>query len=137
MSLRIRLSRGGTKKRPYYHVVVADQRMPRDGRYIERIGHYNPMLARDDESRVKIDAERAKYWLSVGAQPSDRIAKFLGTMGLIDKPATPTQTKQHMPKSKAQARLAAQEEAKKAADEAAKQESEAPAADENAEASAS
>ena len=86
MSLKIRLSRGGAKKRPYYRVVVADSRKPRDGRYIERVGTYNPMVAKDHPERLKLDDERIKYWLGVGARPSDRVARFLGDLGMIDQP---------------------------------------------------
>ena len=77
MAVAIRLSRGGAKKRPYYRIVVSDSRSSRDGKYLEQIGTYNPLLAKDDENRVKIDGDRAKHWLSVGAQPSDRVARFL------------------------------------------------------------
>lgn len=84
MALKIRLARGGTKKRPYYNIVIADSRSPRDGRFKEKIGHFNPMLAKDDENRLGFDAERAKYWLSVGAQPTDRVARFLSTEGLVE-----------------------------------------------------
>ena len=83
MALKIRLARGGAKKRPYYSIVVADSRAPRDGRFIEKIGAYNPMLAKDDEKRVIFDADRAKHWLSVGAKPTDRVARFLSTAGLV------------------------------------------------------
>ena len=113
MSLRIRLSRGGAKKRPFYRIVVADSRSPRDGRFIEKIGTYNPMLPKDGGNRLVIKEDRVKYWVSVGALPSDRVARFLGDAGLMDKPATPAnQTKQNMPKAKAQERL--QEQADKA-----------------------
>lgn len=84
MALKIRLTRGGAKKRPYYSIVIADARSPRDGRFIEKIGIFNPMLAKDDEKRLSFDADRAKYWLSVGAQPTDRVARFLSTAGLVE-----------------------------------------------------
>ncbi len=84
MALKLRLARGGAKKRPYYSIVVADARMPRDGRFIEKIGRYNPLLGKDDENRVLIDAERAKHWLERGAQPTDRVARFLGAAGLME-----------------------------------------------------
>jgi small subunit ribosomal protein S16 len=87
MSLKIRLSRGGSKKRPYYHIVIADARAPRDGRFIERIGSYNPMLPKDSEERVKLDADRAKHWLSVGAQATDRVERFLDAAGLLKREA--------------------------------------------------
>ena len=117
MSLKIRLSRGGAKKRPYYRVVVADSRKPRDGRYIERVGTYNPMVAKDHPERLKLDDERIKYWLGVGAKPSDRVARFLGDLGMIDKPPIPEQTKQHLPRAKTLKRQKeAEEKAKKAAE---------------------
>lgn len=83
MSLKIRLARGGAKKRPYYSIVVADSRAARDGRFIEKIGTYNPLLGRDDEKRVQYNDERAKYWLSKGAQPTDRVARFFSVNGLV------------------------------------------------------
>jgi small subunit ribosomal protein S16 len=119
MSLRIRLARGGAKKRPYYRIVIADARMPRDGRYIERVGTYNPMLAKDDPNRVNLEEDRIRHWLSVGANPSDRVARFLGAADIAAKPAIPSQTKQHLPKAKAQERLKEAEEAAAAAAEAA------------------
>ena len=85
MSVKIRLSRGGTKKKPYYYIVVAEATAPRDGRYIEQIGTHNPMLPKDHADRVKLDAERAKHWLSVGAQPTDRVARFLDAAGLMKR----------------------------------------------------
>ena len=81
MALKIRLARGGAKKRPFYRIVVADSRMPRDGRFIERVGTYNPMLAKDDPDRVKLNTSRIQHWISVGARPSDRVARFLGPRG--------------------------------------------------------
>lgn len=111
MSLRIRLARGGAKKRPYYRIVVADARMPRDGRYVEKVGTYNPMLAKDDPNRINLLEDRIRHWLSVGAQPSDRVARFLGAAEIAAKPAIPSQTKQHLPKAKAQERLKEAEEA--------------------------
>ncbi|KIE05671.1 30S ribosomal protein S16 [Candidatus Jidaibacter acanthamoeba] len=83
MSVKIRLSRSGAKKRPYYRIVVADARSPRDGKFIEKIGSYNPLLAKDNEQRVVINQERAKHWLSVGAQATDRVEKFLLNFGLL------------------------------------------------------
>ncbi len=85
MAVSIRLSRGGSKKRPYYRIVVADARAPRDGQFIEKIGTYNPLLAKDDEKRVTLNAERAKHWLSVGAQPTDRVARFLDVAGVKER----------------------------------------------------
>ena len=87
MAISIRLSRGGSKKRPYYRIVVADARSPRDGRFIEKIGNYNPLLAKDNEQRVVLDADRAKHWLSVGAQPTDRVARFLDAAGVRERAA--------------------------------------------------
>ena len=131
MSLKIRLSRGGAKKRPYYRVVVADSRKPRDGRYIERVGTYNPMVAKDHPERLKLDDERIKYWLGVGAKPSDRVARFLGDLGMIDKPPVPEQTKQHLPRAKTLERQKeAEEKAKKAAESPVEEKTdEAPADD--------
>ncbi len=87
MATSIRLSRGGSKKRPYYKIVVADSRSPRDGAFIERIGSFNPLLAKDDEKRVVLDTERAKHWVSVGAQPTDRVARFLDAAGVKERAA--------------------------------------------------
>jgi small subunit ribosomal protein S16 len=87
MSLKIRLARGGTKKRPYYRIVVADARAPRDGRFIEKVGTFNPLLAKDAPKRVTLEAERCTHWLSVGAQPTDRVARFLDAAGLIKREA--------------------------------------------------
>src|SRR5213075_3547600 len=87
MALAIRLTRGGAKKRPYYRIVVADSRSPRDGRFIEKLGTYNPLLAKDSPERVKLDTDRISHWLSVGAQPSDRVLRFLDTAGLKERPA--------------------------------------------------
>lgn len=85
MAIAIRLSRGGAKKRPYYRIVVADSRAARDGKYLEQIGTYNPLLPKDSEERVKLNGERAKHWLSVGAQPSDRVARFLDAAGIRER----------------------------------------------------
>ncbi len=87
MSVKIRLARGGAKKRPYYYIVVAQTASPRDGRYIEQIGSYNAILPKGHAERVKLDTERAKYWLSVGAQPTDRVARFLDAAGLMKREA--------------------------------------------------
>lgn len=107
MSLKIRLARGGTKKRPHYRIVVAESRMPRDGRFIEKLGVYDPMLPHESPERVKFDAERIKHWLKMGAQPSERIAYFLAKAGLGEAPKRRDQTKQHLPKAKAQERAKA------------------------------
>lgn len=127
MALKIRLSRGGAKKRPFYRIVVADSRKPRDGRFIERVGHYDPMLPKDDPRRVVLNEERVRHWLGQGAQPSQRIALFLSKVDMVPKPAIPEQTKQHLPRAKTLERMKAAEEAAAAAAEAAKAEAEAPA----------
>lgn len=114
MSLKIRLSRAGSKKRPYYHVVVADVRSPRDGRFIEQVGSWNPMLSKDDE-RVKINEERVKHWLSHGALPTDRVARFLDQAGITKRAPRNNPTKA-LPGKKAQERADA---LKKAQEEAA------------------
>ncbi len=114
MSLKIRLARAGSKKRPYYHVVVADARSPRDGRFIEAIGAWNPMVPKDGE-RVKIDAERVQHWLSHGAQPTDRVLRFLDEAGIVKRPAR-SNPKKAEPGKKAQERTAM---LKKAEDELA------------------
>jgi len=106
MSVKIRLSRGGTKKRPYYYIVVADSASPRDGRYIEQIGTHNPLLPKDNAERVKLDVDRAKHWLSVGAQPSDRVARFLDAAGLMKRQAR-TSVQKAKPKKKRLEREAA------------------------------
>jgi small subunit ribosomal protein S16 len=115
MALSIRLARGGAKKRPYYRIVVADSRSPRDGRFIEKIGTYNPLLAKDSPERVKLDAERASHWLKVGAQPSDRVARFLDVAGVKERAARNNPNK-GLPGDKAKER--AEERASKAAEAA-------------------
>ena len=112
MSLKIRLARGGTKKRPYYRIVVADARAPRDGRFIEKVGTFNPLLAKDAPERVTLEAERLTHWLSVGAQPTDRVARFLDAAGLIKREPRNNPEKA-VPGKKMQDRAA--EKAKKAA----------------------
>ncbi len=124
MAINIRLARGGSKKRPYYKIVVADARSPRDGRFIEKIGNYNPLLAKDNEQRVQLDADRAKHWLSVGAQPTDRVARFLDAAGVLERSARNNPNK-GKPGEKATER--AEERATKAA-EAAEAEAAAKAA---------
>jgi small subunit ribosomal protein S16 len=104
MALKIRLARGGAKKRPFYKIVVADARCPRDGRFIEKVGTYNPMLPADHSDRLLINDERVKHWLSVGAQPTDRLIRFFADRGLLAKPARAEQSKKPQPKAKAQAR---------------------------------
>ncbi len=127
MALAIRLSRGGAKKRPFYRIVVADSRKSRDGRFIERLGTYNPMLERDNPERVKLVEDRIKHWLSVGAKPSDRVQRFLAEAGMMEKPEIREQPKKSKPRAKTLERMAAAEEAKKAAEEAAAAEAEAAA----------
>lgn len=139
MATVLRLTRAGAKKRPYYHIVVADSRAARDGRFIERVGAYNPMLPRESAERVKLVTERVQHWLQVGAQPSDRVAKFLADAGLMKARTQVASPKKSAPKAKAQERLkqaadkaeaaAAKAAAEKAAAEAPK---EAPAAAEAA-----
>lgn len=143
MALKIRLARGGSKKRPYYRIVVTDARNPRDGRFLEKIGNYNPLLRKDDENRVVIDLERAKHWLDRGAQPTDRVARFLGAAGLMKwehgnnpqkgEPGQKAKERIEEKREKEEARKAAEAEA---AAEAAGASEEAPAeeaADETAE----
>jgi small subunit ribosomal protein S16 len=112
MSLKIRLSRGGAKKRPFYRIVVADARMPRDGRFVEKIGTFDPLKARDDAARLVLDVEKAKDWISKGAQPTDRVLRLLDNLGVASRPAQ-NNPKKALPKKKAQERAAAA--AKKAA----------------------
>ena len=142
MALALRMARGGAKKRPYYRIVVADSRMPRDGRYIEKVGTYNPMLAKDDESRITMDLDRIKHWMGQGAKPSDRVSRFLEAAGVLEakKRNNPNkgapgkkalelieEKKQKVEAAKEAAKEAAEaaKEAAKAAKEAAKAEAEA------------
>lgn len=115
--VKLRLARGGAKKRPYYYIVAASNTAPRDGRYIERIGSYNPMLKKDDPDRVKLLEERCNHWLSVGAQPTDRVARFLDQAGILKREARNNPTKA-LPGKKRLEREAAEAEAKAAAAEA-------------------
>ena len=131
MALKIRLSRGGAKKRPFYRVVVADSRNPRDGRFIERVGSYNPMVPKDHPERFKIDEDRVKHWMGMGALPTNRVAQYLSGLGLAKKPAIPAQTKKDKPRAKTLERLKEQEEKAAAAAEAPAEE--APAAEAPAE----
>ena len=133
MSLKIRLSRGGAKKRPFYKIVLADSRSPRDGKFLERLGTYNPMVPHDHAERLVMKEERIKHWLSMGAQPTDRVARFLAQAGYIAAKVRPEQTKQGAPKAKAQERLKEQEKAREAAAAAAAAAAEAPAAEASAE----
>ena len=136
MSISIRLSRGGAKKRPYYRIVVANSRSPRDGKYLEQIGTYNPLLAKDSADRIKLIEDRARYWLSVGAQPTDRVARFLDAAGIQER-AVRVNLKKGEPGEKAKeraeeraAKIAEAEEAARAAEEEAKAAAAAPAVEE-------
>ncbi len=120
MALKIRLARGGAKKRPFYQIVIADARAPRDGRFVEKVGTYNPMLPQDSQDRIRLNEDRIKHWLSVGAQPTDRVALFLGKAKLVAMPEIHTTPLKSAPKAKAQERIKAEEEARKAKAEAAK-----------------
>ncbi|MGE4373454.1 MAG: 30S ribosomal protein S16 [Xanthobacter sp.] len=126
MSLKIRLSRGGAKKRPYYRIVVADSRAPRDGRFIDRLGSFNPLLAKDADNRVVLDVEKAKAWLEKGAQPTDRVARFFDEAGLLKREAR-NNPKKGEPGDKAKERAA--EKAEKAAAANAPAEEEAASAE--------
>ena len=114
MSVKIRLSRGGTKKRPYFYIVVAEAGSPRDGRYIEQVGTHNPLLPKDNADRVKLDLERVKHWLSVGAQPTDRVARFLDAAGLAKREAKQNPSKAKPRKKRLEREAAAAEAATKA-----------------------
>ncbi|MGQ0527709.1 MAG: 30S ribosomal protein S16 [Alphaproteobacteria bacterium] len=134
MALKIRMSRGGRTNLPFYRIVVADSRSPRDGRYIERLGTYNPLLKSEDENRVKLVTERIQYWLGQGAQPSERVAMFLGKAGLVSMPEQTVRPNKSAPGEKAKARVEekaakkiAADEARKAAEEEAKAAKAAPA----------
>ncbi len=107
MGLKIRLSLAGAKKRPYYHIVIADSRSPRDGRFIEKVGSYNPMLPSEHADRIRLQGERIMHWVNLGALPTDRVAKFLGHAGLIPMPVFAEQPVQSLPKKKAQERAKA------------------------------
>lgn len=130
MALALRMARGGAKKRPYYRIVVADSRMPRDGRYIEKVGTYNPMLAKDDENRVNLQEDRIRHWIGLGARPSDRVSRFLEAAGMMEakkrnnpnkgKPGQKALDLIEEKKGKAEAAAEAAKEAVEAAKEAAK-----------------
>lgn len=111
MALKIRLARGGAKKHPFYRMVVADSRNPRDGAFLEKVGTYNPFLPSDNAERITVNAERVKYWLSVGAKASERVTVLLSQKGLCEKPTISETPKKSAPKKKAQERLKAQQEA--------------------------
>ncbi|RKF19251.1 30S ribosomal protein S16 [Altericroceibacterium spongiae] len=140
MAIALRLSRGGAKKRPYYRIVAADTRARRDGKYLEQIGVYNPLLAKDDENRVKLIEDRVRYWLGVGAQPSDRVARFLDAAGIKERAARnnpqkaePGEKAKERAEEKAAKQAEAEEAAKAAAGEAAEAPAEEAAAEEQAE----
>ena len=129
MALKIRLSRGGSKKRPFYRIVVAEAAAPRDGRYVERIGHYNPMVAKDNDQRLVVDGERVKHWMGLGAKPTERVQKLLASLSLTAPVEMRDQPKKSAPGKKRAEREAeaAAAEAATAAEEAAAAEAEAPA----------
>ncbi|MGB0940573.1 MAG: 30S ribosomal protein S16 [Candidatus Puniceispirillaceae bacterium] len=129
MALKIRLSRGGSKKRPFYRIVVAEAAAPRDGRYVERIGHYNPMVAKDNDQRLVVDGERVKHWMGLGAKPTERVQKLLASLSLTAPVEMRDQPKKSAPGKKRAEREAeaAAAEAAAAAEEAAAAEAEAPA----------
>ncbi len=126
MSVSLRLSRGGSKKRPYYKIVVANSRSPRDGKYLEQVGTYNPLLAKDDENRVRLVEDRVRYWIGVGAQPTDRVARMLDKAGIKERAAT-VNPKKGEPGQKAKERAEEKAEKAREAEEAAKAAAEAPA----------
>ena len=119
MSLRIRLSRGGAKKRPFYRLVVTDSRFPRDGRYIERVGTYNPMVPKDHAERIVLQEDRIKHWLGEGAQPSDRVHRFLAAAGMMEARTFNEQPKKSKPKAKTLERMKEKEDKQQAAKDAA------------------
>ena len=138
MAVRIRLSRGGSKKRPFYRIVAADQRAPRDGRFIEKLGTYNPLLPKDHEQRLVVDAEKVSAWLKKGAQPTERLQKLFAGLGLCAAPVIHEQPKKSAPRPKTVERMKEKEEKAKAAAEAAAEaaaasEAEAPVAEASAE----
>ncbi len=126
MAMKIRLARGGSKKRPFYRIVAADSRMPRDGRYIEKLGTYNPLLPKDSEERVKMDLDRVKHWMDQGAQPTDRVSRMLEAAGILEKKER-ANLKKGEPGKKAQERAEEKAAKKAAAEEAANAPAEEPA----------
>ena len=129
MSVSLRLSRGGSKKRPYYKIVVANSRAPRDGKYLEQVGTYNPLLAKDDENRVRLVEDRVRYWIGVGAQPTDRVARMLDKAGIKERAAT-VNPKKGEPGQKAKDRAEEKAEKAREAEEAAAAAAAAPAVEE-------
>ena len=136
MAVKMRLRRMGQKKAPFYRVVVADARAPRDGSFIEKVGYYNPLLPRESKERLVVKEDSVKAWLAKGAQPTDRVARMLGDLGILPKATIPAQTKKSLPKAKAVERAKAKEEARLAKIEAEKAAAEAAAAEEAAKAEA-
>ena len=132
MSVSLRLSRGGSKKRPYYKIVIANSRAPRDGKFLEQVGTYNPLLAKDDENRVRLVEDRVKYWLGVGAQPTDRVARLLDKAGIKERAPT-NNPKKAEPGQKAKDRAEEKAEKAREAEEAAAAAAAAPAVEEVAE----
>ena len=120
MAVKIRLSRGGSKKRPFYRIVAADSRAPRDGKFIEKLGTYNPLLPQGHDQKLNVNSERVKHWVSVGAQPTERVEKLLASLGLVATPAMRAQPVKSAPKAKALERIKEKEAAAAAAAEAAK-----------------
>ena len=131
MSVSLRLSRGGSKKRPYYKIVIANSRAPRDGKYLEQVGTYNPLLAKDDENRVRLTEDRVRYWLGVGAQPTDRVARMLDKAGIKERAAT-NNPKKGEPGQKAKDRAEERADKAREAEEAAAAAAAAPAVEETA-----
>lgn len=129
MSVSLRLARGGSKKRPYYKIVVANSRAPRDGKYLEQVGTYNPLLAKDDADRVRLTEDRVRYWLGVGAQPTDRVARMLDKAGIKERAAT-LNPKKGEPGQKAKDRAEEKAEKQREAEEAAAAAAAAPAVEE-------
>lgn len=134
MALKIRLSRGGSKKRPFYRIVVAEAAAPRDGRYVERVGHYNPMVPKEHENRLSVNSDRVKFWMNKGAQPTDRVHKLLALAEILKAPEIREQPKKSAVGKKRAEREAEVAEAKAAADAAAAAETEATAEEAQAEA---
>ncbi len=127
MAVMIRMSRAGAKKQPHYRIVVADKRSPRDGKFIEKLGTYDPRLKSDDPKRVNLNLERIKHWMSLGAVPSDRVARFLGAAGAAPMPKQRVRPQKSLPKTKAQERIKTNEAKAKAAADAKAKAAEAPA----------
>ena len=136
MALKIRLSRGGSKKRPFYRIVVAEAAAPRDGRYVERVGHYNPMVPKEHENRLSVNSDRVKFWMNKGAQPTDRVHKLLALADILKAPEIREQPKKSAVGKKRAEREAEVAEAKAAAAEATPETTDVPAAEAEAQAKA-